>query len=139
MLIGNVGKDPEVRNTQGGAKVATLTIATSERYKDRDGNVQENTEWHTVNVWNNLAEVVEKYVKKGSQLYVEGSIKTRQWTDNSGNKRYSTEILANSLQLLGKKEGEAQPQQRRATPATPVSAPKNEPEYNEGEDPDLPF
>lgn len=135
MLIGNVGKDPEVRSLQGGAKVATLTIATSERFKDKDGNIQENTEWHTINAWKNLAEVVEKYVKKGSQLYVEGSIKTRQWTDNSGAKRYTTEILATSLQLLGKKEGEAQPQQRRATPASKPA----EPEYNEGEGPDLPF
>ena len=106
ILIGNVGQDPEVRYTgdaSNGAKVATIRLATTERYRDRNGNPQEHTEWHNVVVWRNQADLVEKYVKKGTQLYVEGRIRTRSWDDQSGNKRYTTEILADNLQLLGKK------------------------------------
>lgn len=98
-LIGNVGKDPEVRNLQGGAKVATITLATTEKFKDR-----EETEWHTVTIWNNLADVVEKYVKKGSQLYIEGRIKTEKFTGKDGTDKYVTRIVASSMQLLGKRE-----------------------------------
>ena len=109
ILIGNVGKDPEVRNLQGGAKVATITLATTEKFKDR-----EETEWHTVTIWNNLADVVEKYVKKGSQLYIEGRIKTEKFTGKDGNDKYATRIIASSLQLLGKKESSpAEPTQQR--------------------------
>lgn len=106
ILIGNVGQDPEVRYTgdvNNGAKVATLRIATTERYRDRNGNLQEHTEWHSVVVWRNQADVVEKYVKKGSQLYIEGRLRTRSWDDQTGNKRYVTEIVADTLQLLGRK------------------------------------
>lgn len=106
MLIGNVGMDPEVRyldNSQ--TKVARLRLATTERYTDRNGEVRENTEWHTVTCWRKLADLVEKYVKKGSQIYVEGRLQTREWTDNTGAKRYSTEVSADNLQLLGKREG----------------------------------
>ena len=106
ILIGNVGQDPEVRYTgdaNNGAKVATLRLATTERYRDRNGNIQEHTEWHSVVVWRNTADVVEKYVRKGTQLYVEGRIRTRSWDDQTGNKRYTTEIIADTLQLLGKK------------------------------------
>lgn len=110
MLIGNVGKDPEVRYLesnpaqQGPApKVASFPLATSERYKDRNGNLQENTEWHNVVVWRGLADTVEKFVKKGTQLYVEGKLKTRSWTDQSGAKRYTTEVVADVIQLLGKR------------------------------------
>ena len=106
ILIGNVGQDPEVRYTgdaSNGAKVATVRLATSERYKDRNGNLQEHTEWHSVVLWRNQADVVEKYVKKGSQIYVEGKLRTRSWEDQNGNKRYVTEIVADTLQLLGRK------------------------------------
>lgn len=106
ILIGNVGQDPEVRYTgdaNNGAKVATVRLATTERYRDRNGNLQEHTEWHNVVVWRNQADVVEKYVKKGTQLYIEGRIRTRSWDDQSGNKRYSTDIVADTLQLLGRK------------------------------------
>ena len=106
ILIGNVGQDPEVRYTgdvNNGAKVATLRIATTERYRDRNGNLQEHTEWHSVVVWRNQADIVEKYVKKGSQLYIEGRLRTRSWDDQTGNKRYVTEIVADTLQLLGRK------------------------------------
>ena len=105
MLIGNVGRDPEVRYLEGnnGAKVATFTLATTERYRDRNGEVRENTEWHNIVAWRNNADVAERFVKKGTQLYIEGRIRTRSWDDQAGNKRYTTEIIADTLQLLGKK------------------------------------
>lgn len=107
ILIGNVGQDPEIRYTgdaANGAKVATIRLATTERYRDRNGNLQEHTEWHSVVVWRNTADVVEKYVRKGTQLYIEGRIRTRSWDDQSGNKRYTTEIMADTLQLLGRRQ-----------------------------------
>ena len=106
ILIGNVGQDPEVRYTgdaNNGAKVATIRLATTERYRDRSGNLQEHTEWHSVVVWRNQADVVEKYVRKGTQLYIEGRLRTRSWDDQNGNKRYATEVMADTLQLLGRK------------------------------------
>ena len=106
MLIGNVGRDPEVRyldGNSGQAKVATFTLATTERYRDRNGETRENTEWHNIVAWRNTADVVERFVKKGTQVYIEGRIRTRSWDDQSGNKRYTTEIIADTLQLLGKK------------------------------------
>lgn len=112
ILVGNVGQDPEIRYTgdvNNGTKVATFRLATTERYRDRNGNLQEHTEWHSIVVWRNTADVVEKYVKKGTQVYVEGRIRTRSWDDQSGNKRYTTEIVADTLQLLGRKpEGQSQ-------------------------------
>jgi single-strand DNA-binding protein len=116
MIIGHVGQDPEVRytgNATNGTKVATLRVATSERYRDKDGNVKEQTEWHSIVCWRQLADVVEKYVKKGTQLYVEGKLVTRSWEDQNGGKKYSTDIVAQTLQLLGKKEG-GQPQKDQA-------------------------
>lgn len=103
ILIGNVGKDPEVRHLEGGASVATITLATSERYKDRNGETKEQTEWHTIVAWRQLADLAGNYIRKGSQIYVEGRIRTRSYDDQSGNKRYVTEILADSIQLLGRK------------------------------------
>ena len=123
MLIGNVGKDPEVRYLEGNsasgsnAKVATFPLATSERYKDRNGEQHENTEWHNIVVWRGNADVVERFVKKGTQLYIEGRIRTRQWTDQSGNKRYTTEIVADSLQLLGRRADNEGTQDIQAAPA----------------------
>lgn len=143
ILIGNVGQDPEVRYTgdpNNGAKVATIRLATTERFRDRNGNLQEHTEWHSVVVWRNTAEVVEKYVRKGTQLYIEGKIRTRSWDDQNGNKRYATEIMADTLQLLGRKQenqggnqGYGQPyggyQQPAPAPAyqQPVPAPQPAP------------
>ena len=109
-LLGRVGKPVEVRDTDKG-KVATFTLATSEFYKDREGNKKENTEWHNIVAWKGTAEVVEKFVKKGTPLYVEGRIRTRSWDDQQGNKRYITEIIADNVQLLGKKE-DSQPAQQ---------------------------
>ncbi|MBR5568437.1 MAG: single-stranded DNA-binding protein [Bacteroidales bacterium] len=113
ILVGNVGQDPEIRYTgdvNNGTKVATLRLATTERYRDRNGNLQEHTEWHSVVVWRNTADVVEKYVKKGTQLYIEGRLRTRSWDDQTGAKRYTTEIVADTLQLLGRKS-DGQPSQ----------------------------
>ena len=106
IIIGHVGQDPEVRYTgsaDNGTKVATLRVATSERYKDKDGNVKEQTEWHSVVCWRQLADVVEKFVKKGTLVYVEGKIQSRSWEDK-GVKKYATDIIARELQLLSKKE-----------------------------------
>lgn len=101
ILVGNLGADPEVKTLDSGTKVATIRLATSERYKDRDGNPQERTEWHNVVLWRGLAEITEKYLKKGRQVYIEGSLQTRKWTDQSGADKYTTEIIAREMNMLG--------------------------------------
>lgn len=108
-LIGNVGKDPEVKFLPSGSAVANFTLATSERFKDKGGEFQERTEWHNLVAYQRLAEIVRDYVKKGAKLYVEGRIQTRSWDDQqSGQKRYRTEIVVNDLVLLsGRGEGES--------------------------------
>ena len=110
MLIGNVGNDPEIRyldsnpqSPQGNAKVASFRLATTERYRDRNGETRENTEWHNIVAWRSNADLVEKFVHKGSQLFIEGKLRTRQWTDQTGNKRFTTEVQADNIQLLGKR------------------------------------
>ena len=108
LLIGNCGNDPEIRNIQENAKVASFRIATTERYTDRNGEKKENTEWHQISAWNKAADIVERFVKKGSKVFVEGKITTRKWTDKDGNERQSTEIRAEGIQLLGKKEESTQ-------------------------------
>lgn len=108
-LLGNLGKDPEIRSTQGGSKIATLSIATTERWKDKQsGENKEKTEWHKVVIFGNLAEVAEKYLSKGSRLYVEGKLQTRKWTDKEQVERYITEIVVENprgqLVMLDRKE-----------------------------------
>ncbi|MDE6070118.1 MAG: single-stranded DNA-binding protein [Alistipes sp.] len=104
ILVGNVGMDPEVRTTENGVKVARLRLATTERFFDRQTNeTREHTEWHTITLWRGLADIVDRYVHKGSQLYVEGRLRTRDWVDKDNNKRYTTEILADSMNLLGRR------------------------------------
>ncbi|MBO8428829.1 MAG: single-stranded DNA-binding protein, partial [Bacteroidetes bacterium] len=103
LLIGNVGRDPEVRHLESGASVATFTLATTERYKDRNGQYQDQTEWHNIVCWRNLADLSQNYISKGSQIFVEGKIRTRSWTDQTGQKRYTTEIVADNIRLLGKR------------------------------------
>ena len=107
ILLGNVGKDPEMRSTGGGTLVANFTLATSDRQKDAQGNWQDRTEWHNIVAFTRLAEIIRDYVKKGSKLYVEGKIQTRSWDDKeTGAKRYRTEIIANDISLLsGREEG----------------------------------
>lgn len=109
MLIGNVGKDPEIRHLENDSMVASFPLATSERFKDKNGDWQDQTEWHNIVCWKTLAERVEKYVKKGSQLFVEGKIRTNSWVDQAGQKRYSIEILADNIQMLGKRTEAAEP------------------------------
>ncbi len=118
MLIGNVGNDPEIRyldsnpqSPQGNAKVASFRLATTERYRDRNGETRENTEWHSIVAWRSNADLVEKFVHKGSQIYIEGKLRTRQWTDQTGNKRFTTEVQADNIQLLGKRTDAPQPGQ----------------------------
>jgi single-strand DNA-binding protein len=106
MLIGNLGADPEIRYTAGGAAVANITIATAESWRDKEsGEQQERTEWHRVVFFSRLAEIVSEYLKKGSQVYVEGRLQTRKWQDRDGNDRYTTEIVANEMQMLGSRPG----------------------------------
>lgn len=103
LLIGNLGDDPEIKYTTSGSAVANFKIATSERWKDKDGNKQERTEWHRIVAFGRLAEICAEYLTKGKQVYIEGRIQTRQWDDKDGNKRYTTEIVANEMQMLGGK------------------------------------
>jgi single-strand DNA-binding protein len=102
ILVGNLGKDPEVRYMPNGNAVANITLATSESWKDKQtGEQKENTEWHRVVLFRRLGEIAGEYLKKGSQVYIEGKLQTRKWQDNSGNDRYTTEIVANDMQMLG--------------------------------------
>jgi single-strand DNA-binding protein len=104
ILVGNVGIDPEVRTLEGGAKVARVRLATTERLYDRASNeTKEHTEWHTITLWRGLADVVDRYVRKGTQIYVEGRLRTREWMDKDNNKRYTTEIMADVMNLLGRR------------------------------------
>ncbi|HMT28259.1 MAG TPA: single-stranded DNA-binding protein [Bacteroidia bacterium] len=103
ILVGNLGKDPEVRHLEGGAVVAKFPLATSESYKTKDGQRVDQTEWHNVVMWRGLAESAEKYLRKGSLVYIEGKIRTRTWDDKEGNKRYATEIVADTMTMLSGK------------------------------------
>ncbi|MBR6655207.1 MAG: single-stranded DNA-binding protein [Alistipes sp.] len=149
ILVGNVGLDPEVRALESGVKVARLRLATTERYTDRQTNeTKELTEWHTVTLWRGLADVVDKYVHKGSQIYVEGSLRTREWTDKDNQKRYTTEIVATDMKLLGRRSdaqpttatspdyAAPQPQPAPQVAPTPVPQPVSVPQ-NDADD--LPF
>jgi len=136
ILIGNAGKDPEVRYLESGVPVCTLPLATSENYTNKSGEKVSNTEWHNIVLWRGLAEIAQKYVKKGTQLYIEGRIRSRSWDDKDGNKRYVTEIVADSMQLLGRKpdEGHTAPQENsKPAPEADSFAANNEPAD------DLPF
>ena len=104
MIIGNLGRDPEVRTTPSGQNVANFTIATNRKWKDRDGNLQEKTEWHQVVCWGRQAEIAGQYLTKGKMIYVEGRLETRSWEDKThGDKRYRTEIICDNFQMLGKR------------------------------------
>lgn len=112
ILIGNVGLDPEVRTTESGVKVARVRLATTERMFDRQANeTREHTEWHTITLWRGLADVVDRFVKKGSQIYIEGRLRTREWMDKENNKRYTTEVLADDMKLLGRRSDNPSAQQ----------------------------
>ncbi len=135
ILIGHLGKDPEVRHLENGTSVANFTLATSESYKDKAGNRIDQTEWHNIVVWRGLADVAEKFLKKGSQIYLEGKIRTRSWEDQGGNKKYTTEIVADTFNMLSKKDDSSQ-QQSSQSSQTPSSVQKSSP-IDEADD--LPF
>ncbi len=141
ILIGNLGQDPDVRYMPNGNAVANVTLATSESWKDKNtGETQEKTEWHRVVFFRRLAEVVGEYLKKGSKVYVEGRLQTRKWQDNNGQDRYTTEIVADQMQMLDSRGGSAafeggRPDQQQS-PA-PASAPAPAPD--QGFDDDIPF
>jgi len=110
ILVGNLGKDPEVRYSPNGSAVANCTLATTESWKDKtSGEKQEKTEWHRVVFFGRLAEIAGEYLKKGSQIYVEGRLQTRKWQDKEGKDRYTTEIVANEMQMLGSRSGQGAP------------------------------
>ena len=108
ILIGNLGKDPEVRYLDNGVAVANLSLATSENYKNKDGEKVTQTEWHDIVLWRGLAEVAEKYLKKGSSVYIEGKLRTNKWVDKEENTRYKTEVLADKLTMLGRSQNQEQ-------------------------------
>jgi single-strand DNA-binding protein len=143
IIVGNLGRDPEVRSFPSGDRVANVTVATTDKWKDKQtGEMREATEWHRVVFNGRLAEIAEQYLRKGSQVYVEGSLRTRKWTDQSGVEKYSTEIRADQMQMLGSRQGMGQPSDdegggggydsapRRAPPpsrAAPAAAPAQRP------------
>ncbi|MBE0598819.1 MAG: single-stranded DNA-binding protein [Desulfuromonadales bacterium] len=148
ILVGNLGKDPELRYTPSGAAVATFSLATSERFKDKSGQMQEKTEWHNIVCWRQLAEICGKYLHKGKQVYIEGRIQTRSYDDKEGNKRYMTEIVADQMQMLGRagEEGGQQPREPRQGREAPAAAARQStPAYEDFADPpfnpddDIPF
>ena len=144
ILIGNLGNDPDMRYTAGGAAVANISIATAESWRDKEsGEQQERTEWHRVVFFGRLAEIVGEYLRKGSQVYVEGRIQTRKWQDKEGQDRYTTEIVGNELQMLGGKSGgsanyESAPQPQQSAPA-PQTAASSTPAPADDFDDDIPF
>jgi single-strand DNA-binding protein len=137
ILVGNLGANPELRYTQGQQAVANLRIATTERWTDKGGQRQEATEWHRVVVWGKQAEIVGQYLTKGRQVYVEGRIRTRQWQDQSGQKRYTTEIVAQNVQMLGGR-GERAPDQDEAAQTVPADDAPISGDFGGGDD-DIPF
>src|SRR5579885_2128727 len=144
ILIGRVGRDPEVRYTPSGSPVATFSIATDESFKDRNGQQQQHTEWHRIVAWNKLAEICGEYLTKGKQVYIEGSIRSRQWEDQSGNKRTSYEIIARNMQMLGSRADAdralTQPQYAEHPPAAVEPEPPIDvPSPSEMTDEDIPF
>ena len=131
ILIGNLGKDPEVRYLDSGVAVANFSVATTESYKNKEGERVSQTEWHNIVLWRGLAEVAEKWLKKGSSVYIEGKIRSRKWEDKEGNTRYTTEILADNMTMLGKKEDSS----AEKTETTPEQ--ESIPQEEKGDD--LPF
>ncbi len=132
ILIGNLGADPELRYTPSGSAVANFNIATTEKWRDKDGNMQERTEWHRIILWARQAEIAKEYLRKGSSVYIEGRIQNRSYEDKDGVKKYITEIIGQRMQLLGGRAGgPSEPGQSGPPPAPPDNL--------DGEDDDLPF
>ena len=138
ILVGNLGRDAEMRFTSGGTPVATVSLATTERYNDREGNKKEDTQWHRIVIWGKTAESLHEYLTKGKQIYVEGRLQTRQWDDKDGNKRYTTEIRGDRVVLLGGGGGGAGRQVARGAAASGADEHMGEP-VTELTDDDIPF
>jgi single-strand DNA-binding protein len=150
ILVGNLGKDPETRFTASGEAIANITLATTDTWKDKaSGEKKEATEWHRVAFFGKLAEIVGQYLKKGRQIYVEGSLRTRKWTDKEGQERYTTEVIASEMKMLGSREGMsdappresgggARPAGSSAPQRAPAPAPAGGSNFNDFED-DIPF
>ena len=137
ILIGRLGRDPEVKYTPSGQAVAKFSIATDETYKDRNGEQQRRTEWHNIVAWRRLAEICGEYLVKGKLVYIEGRIQTRQWEDREGNKRNTTEIVAREMKMLSPKgEGDRSESSSQQSESTPAPAPAPSPEIT---DDDIPF
>ena len=143
ILVGNLGKDPEVKYTPSGTPVAKFSLATNERYKDKSGEWQDRTEWHNIVAWQKLAEIVGEYVKKGSKLYIEGRLSTSSWEDKqSGEKKYRTEIVAQDIVLLGGRgEGGGDSEGGRSRGAAANTFDQRTPQHDEAQitDEDIPF
>jgi single-strand DNA-binding protein len=136
ILVGNLGADPESRTMPSGSAVTNIRVATSESWKDKDtGDQQERTEWHNVAFFGRLAEVAGEYLRKGSQVYVEGKLRTRKWQDRDGNDRWTTEVIANEMQMLGGRPGSGAPVQAQAQSAAVADAPPASAEFDD----DIPF
>jgi single-strand DNA-binding protein len=144
ILVGNLGKDPEVRYTPGGQAVANFTIATNDNWTDKSGQKQERTEWHRIVVWGKLAELCSEYLSKGRQVYVEGRLQTRSWDDKDGKKQYMTEVVADDVLLLGGRDGGGSADFAPQPVSMPRSAQKSKPAEDAGfdqgiTDDDVPF
>ncbi|HXZ97467.1 MAG TPA: single-stranded DNA-binding protein [Burkholderiales bacterium] len=122
IIIGNLGRDPDVRYMPDGGAVANISVATTDTWKDKSGEKQERTEWHRVAFFGKLAEIAGEYLKKGSQVYVEGSLRTRKWQDKEGQERYTTEIVADRMQMLGSRAGGSEPMTREAPAKEPTAS-----------------
>ena len=142
ILIGNLGRDPETRYMPDGGAITNISVATTETWKDKAGEKQEKTEWHRVAFFGKLAEIAGEYLKKGSQVYVEGSLRTRKWQDKEGQDRYSTDIRGDVMQMLGRREGGGEPRPEPAmpskTPETKTAGKKPAGKFDDLED-DIPF
>ena len=132
ILIGRLGRDPEVRYTNQGSQVTTFSLATDEAWTDRNGERQKRTEWHRIVTWGKLAEICGQYLKKGSQVFIEGKLQTREWEDRDGNKRYTTEVVAREMRMLDSKGAADGRMEEPPAPDEPFDAPG-------GEDDDIPF
>jgi single-strand DNA-binding protein len=135
ILIGNLGKDPDIMTLENGVKKASFSLATTETYKNKDGSKTQQTEWHNIVLWRGLAEIAESYLKKGYQIYLEGKIKTRSWDDKEGNKRYTTEIVGDAMTMLGRPSGQGAPEENNTHHDVADIAPIE----NLGQEDDLPF
>ena len=137
IIVGNLGRDPETRSFPNGDQVANVTVATTDRWKDKaSGDMKESTEWHRISFFGRLAEIAGQYLRKGSQVYVEGSLRTRKYTDKDGIEKYSTEIRADSMQMLGQRQGG---EQQAAPRQAPASAPAKAAAGFDDLDDDIPF